>query len=152
MSYLKSTSAKGKKFTGFTATEQAAMRARAKELVAEAKASKNRAAGEKAVVDAIAKLPEPDRSMAKKLHEIITKAAPQLWPKTWYGFPAYTKDDKVVCFFQYASKFKARYSTLGFNDIAKLDDGNMWPAAFALKKLTAAEEAKITALVKKAVS
>ena len=109
--------------------------------------------GEEAVLAQIATLPEPDRSMAKRVHAIVMKNFPKLTPRTWYGFPAYTKgDDKVVCFFQYASKFKTRYSTLGFSDKANLDEGNMWPVTFALKKLTAAEEAKIAALVKKAVS
>ncbi len=130
--------------------EKEAMKQRAKELAAEAKASKNRALGEKDLLAAIAKMSEPDRSMATELHAIITKHAPELWPKTWYGMPAYARDEKVVCFFQNAGKFKARYSTLGFNDPAKLDDGNMWPTAFALMNLTSAEEAKIIALVKKA--
>lgn len=135
---------------GFSDAEKEAMKQRAKELAAEAKASKNRALGEKDLLAAIAKMAEPDRSMATKLHAIISKNAPELWPKTWYGMTAYARDEKVVCFFQNAGKFKARYSTLGFNDPAKLDDGNMWPTAFALIKLTAAEEAKIVALVKKA--
>ncbi len=135
---------------GFSDAEKEAMKQRAKELAAEAKASKNRALGEKDLLTAIAKMAEPDRSMATKLHAIISKNAPELWPKTWYGMPAYARDEKVVCFFQNAGKFKARYSTLGFNDPAKLDDGNMWPTAFALMKLTSAEEAKIIALVKKA--
>lgn len=137
----------------FTDDERAAMRQRAKELAAEAKASKNRAAGEKMIMDSIAKLPEPDRSMAKRIHEIVTKTAPKLWPKTWYGMPAYANDEgKVVCFFQPADKFKARYSTLGFNDSAMLDDGDMWATSFALKKLTSEAEDKIAKLVKKAVS
>lgn len=141
-----------KKFTGFSDQERAAMRERAKELAAEGKAAKSRVQGEKDIFAAIAKMSEPDKSIAKKLHELITKAAPMLLPKTWYGFPAYAdKDGNVICFFQYAGKFKARYATLGFNDKAHLDDGNMWPVAFALKKLTAVEEAKIIALVKKAV-
>ncbi len=140
------------KSTGFTKEEQAAMKARAKELKAEERAKKNRAAGEEAVRAAIAEMPEPDRSMAQRVHEIITANAPDLWPKTWYGMPAYAKDGNVVCFFQAADKFKARYATLGFNDKASLDDGAMWPTAFALVELTAAAEKKIAALVKKAVS
>jgi uncharacterized protein YdhG (YjbR/CyaY superfamily) len=135
---------------GFSDAEKEAMKQRARELAAEAKASKNRALGEKDLLAAIAKMAEPDRSMAARIHELISKNAPGLWPKTWYGMPAYARDEKVVCFFQNAGKFKARYSTLGFNDPAKLDDGNMWSTAFALIKLTAAEEAKIIALVKKA--
>ena len=124
------------------------MKERAKELKAEA----NRADGEKALLAAIAAMPGPDRTMAKKLHEIVKASAPALSPKTWYGMPAYAKDDKVVCFFQSAAKFKSRYATFGFNDGANLDKGAMWPTAFALKKLTAADEKKIAALVKKAVS
>lgn len=139
------------KSTGFTDEEKAAMRERAKELKAEERASKDRAAGEKAVVEAIAKMKEPDRSMAKRLHEIVTSAAPSLMPKTWYGMPAYADaDGKVICFFQAAGKFNVRYATFGFQPDAKLDDGNMWAASFALIKLTTAEEAKIAALVKKA--
>ena len=141
-----------KKSAGFSKEEQVAMRNRARELAAEAKASKNRAAGERAASDAIAKLPEPDKSLAKKIHEIITKTAPHLWPKTYYGFPAYALNDKIVCFFQYASKFKTRYSTLAFNDTAKLDDGNMWPVIFAVTKITATEEARIVELLKKALN
>lgn len=138
---------------GFTAEEKAAMKARAQELKAEARASKNREEGEKAVLAAIAAMPEPDRSMATRLHEIVTANAPALMPKTWYGMPAYADaDGKVICFFQAASKFDVRYATFGFQPDAKLDDGNMWAASFALIKLTAAEEAKIAALVKKAVS
>jgi uncharacterized protein YdhG (YjbR/CyaY superfamily) len=143
----KSPTAAGKTSTGFTAEERAAMKERAKELKAEA----SRADGEKAVLAAIAKMPEPDRALGKKLHAIVKANAPSLVPKTWYGMPAYAKDDKVVCFFQSADKFKARYATFGFNDEANLDEGSMWPTAFALKKLTAAEEKKIAALVKKAV-
>ncbi len=141
-----------KKPRGFSDEERAAMQARARELAAEAKSNKNKAQGENDVLAAIANMSEPDRSIAKRLHTLIKKVAPTLTPKTWYGFPAYAKGDKVVCFFQYAGKFKTRYATLGFNDTAKLDEGNMWPVAFALKKLTPAEEAKIIALVKKAVS
>lgn len=136
---------------GFTAEERAALKERAKELAAEARASKNRAAGESDVLAKIAEMPEPDRSMAARLHELITANAPELWPRTWYGMPAYARDGKVVCFFQSAAKFGARYATLGFNDTAHLDEGNMWPTAFALKALTPAEEARIIALVKRAV-
>lgn len=138
---------------GFTAEEKAAMKARAQEVKAEERASKDRAEGEKVILAAINALKEPDRSMAKRLHEIITASAPSLAPKTWYGMPAYAnKEGKVVCFFTPASKFNSRYATLGFNDVANLDEGNMWAASFALVELTAAEEAKITMLVKKAVS
>lgn len=139
--------------TGFTDDERAAMRERALELKAEARASKDRAAGETVLLAKIAEMPEPDRSMAQRLHEIITTTAPTLLPKTWYGMPAYANQEgKVVCFFQGRDKFKARYATLGFNDSAHLDEGNMWSTSFALKKLTAAEEETIAALVKKAVS
>jgi uncharacterized protein YdhG (YjbR/CyaY superfamily) len=144
----KSTTARGKKSKGFTAEERAAMKERAKELKAEA----NKADGERAVLAAIAAMPGPDRSMGKRLHAIITASAPDLEPKTWYGMPAYAKDGKVVCFFQSADKFKSRYATFGFNDTANLDQGAMWPTSFALKKLTATEEAKIGKLVRKAVS
>jgi uncharacterized protein YdhG (YjbR/CyaY superfamily) len=142
-----------KKAEGFTAEEKAAMKERAQELKAEAKASKNREEGEKAVLAAIAKMKDSnDRSMCKRLHEIVTTVAPELMPKTWYGMPAYANGDgKVICFFQAASKFGVRYATFGFQPDAKLDDGNMWAASFALIKLTAAEEARIAALVKKAV-
>jgi uncharacterized protein YdhG (YjbR/CyaY superfamily) len=140
-----------KKSKGWTDDEVAAMKNRAKELKAEARAEKNKAEGENAALEAIAAMQEPDRSMAKRIHAIIKENAPSLSAKTWYGMPAYAdKDDNVVCFFQTAQKFKARYSTFGFNDRAKLDEGEMWPVAFALKKLTAAEEKKIAALVKKA--
>lgn len=136
---------------GFTAEEKAAMKERAKELKAEEKARANKAEGEKILLAAVAAMPGADRAMAKRLHEIVTANAPQLWPKTWYGMPAYANQDgKVVCFFQSKDKFKSRYATFGFNDQAKLDDGAMWPTAFALKELTAAAEAKIGALVKKA--
>ena len=140
-----------KKSTGFTDAEKAAVKARAQELKAEARASSDREAGEKAVLAAIAAMQEPDRSMARRLHAIIKASAPALMPKTWYGFPAYAKDGKIVCFFQYAAKFNTRYAELGFNDAAKLDEGAMWPVAYALKELTATEEARIAALVKKAV-
>jgi uncharacterized protein YdhG (YjbR/CyaY superfamily) len=143
----------GQKSQGFSDEEKAAMKERAKELKAEARMNKNRAEGERAALAAIAAMPEPDRAMAKRLHEIITTSAPVLSPKTWYGMPAYANaDGKVVCFFTAASKFNARYATFGFNDDAHLDEGAMWPTSFALKELTAAAEAKISALVKKAVS
>lgn len=149
----KSTTASGKTSKGFTDEERAAMKARAQELKAEARANKDKAEGESAVLAAIAAMPEPDRSMAKRLHEIITASAPSLFPKTWYGMPAYAnKDGKVVCFFQAASKFNTRYATFGFQHDANLDEGNMWAASFALIKLTTAEEARISALVKKAVN
>jgi hypothetical protein len=135
----------------FTDEERAAMQERAKELKAEARANKNRVEGERDVLAKIAELPEPDRTMATRLHAIITASAPDLAPKTWYGMPAYARDGKVVCFFTPASKFNARYATFGFNDVATLDDGAMWPASFALKELTAAEEERIGALVKQAV-
>ena len=137
---------------GFTDEERAAMRERARELKAEARANKNRDAGEKAVRAAIAKMPELDRSMAARLHALVKTSAPELAPKTWYGMPAYAKDDKIVCFFRPAHKFKDRYATFGFNDKASLDEGAMWPTAFALTRLTAAVEARIIALVKKAIS
>jgi uncharacterized protein YdhG (YjbR/CyaY superfamily) len=137
---------------GFTEEERAAMKERAKELKAEARASKNRAEGERAVLAKIAEMPEPDRSLAERLHAIVEASAPDLWPKTWYGMPAYARDGKVVCYFQDAAKFKSRYATFGFSDEANLDQGAMWPTSFALKELTAADEAKIGALVKKAVS
>lgn len=128
------------------------MKERAQELKAEARAKKDRAEGESAVLAKIAEMPEPDRAMAERLHAVITASAPALSPKLWYGMPAYAKDGKVVCFFQSALKFKSRYATLGFSDAANLDQDAMWPTAFALKELTAAEEARIGALVKKAVS
>jgi uncharacterized protein YdhG (YjbR/CyaY superfamily) len=141
-----------KKSKGFADEERAAMKERAKELKAEARANKDKAEGERDVLAKIAELPEPERAMAKRLHEIITASAPVLSPKTWYGMPAYAKDGKIVCFFQSAQKFNTRYATLGFNDTANLDEGALWPTAFALKELTATEEATIGALVKKAVS
>lgn len=137
---------------GFTDEERAAMKERAKELKAEERANKNRAVGESDVLTKIAEMSEPDRAMAMRLHEIITASAPDLSPKTWYGMPAYAKEGKVVCFFQGAQKFNTRYATLGFSDTANLDEGDMWPTAFALKELTATEEERIGALVKKAVS
>jgi uncharacterized protein YdhG (YjbR/CyaY superfamily) len=144
----KSTTA-NKKSKGFTAEERAAMKERARELRAEA----DKAAGEKDLLAKITEMPEPDRTMAKRIHAIIKASAPTLSPKTWYGMPAYAnKEGKVVCYFTAADKFKSRYATFGFNDDANLDDGNMWPTSFAVKKLTAAEEKRIGALVKKAVS
>jgi uncharacterized protein YdhG (YjbR/CyaY superfamily) len=137
---------------GFTDDERAAMKARARELKAEERASKNRAEGERAVLAAIDAMREADRAMAKRVHAIIEAAAPNLWPKTWYGMPAYTKDGKVVCFFKSAEKFNSRYATFGFEEAANLDEGHMWPTAFALTELTSADEARIRALVKKAVS
>jgi uncharacterized protein YdhG (YjbR/CyaY superfamily) len=144
----KSTTATSKTSKGFTAEERAAMKERAQELKAETR----KAEGEKDVLAKIAEMPEPDRALAKRLHAIVKASAPALSPKTWYGMPAYAKDGKVVCFFQSADKFKSRYATFGFNATANLDKGAMWPTSFALKELTAAEEAKIAALVKKAVS
>jgi uncharacterized protein YdhG (YjbR/CyaY superfamily) len=147
----KSSTPKGKTRTGFTAEERAAMKERAQELKAEARRA-NKTDVEAAVLAKIAAMPEPDRSMGERLHAIIKASAPVLSPKLWYGMPAYAKDGKVVCYFQGADKFKSRYATFGFNDDAHLDDGAMWPTSFALKELTAAGEAKIRALVKKAVS
>ena len=148
----RSTTATGKTSKGFTGEERAAMKARAQELKAEARANKDKAEGESAVLAAIAAMQEPDRAMGKRLHAIIKASAPTLSPKTWYGMPAYAKDGKIVCFFQTAQKFKTRYATLGFSDEANLDEGAMWPTAFALTELTAVDEARIGALVKKAVS
>ena len=141
-----------KKSKGFTNEEQAAMKERAKELKAEARAKKSKADGESDVLAKIAEMPEPDRALAERLHAIITASAPALSPKTWYGMPAYARDGKIVCFFQSAQKFKSRYATLGFSDEANLDEGAMWPTSFALTALTATGEAKIIALVKQAVS
>jgi uncharacterized protein YdhG (YjbR/CyaY superfamily) len=143
----KRTTAIKKQAKGFTAEERAAMKERAQEL----KAAARRADGERDVLAKIAEMPEPDRSLAERLHAIIKTSAPALAPRTWYGMPAYSKNDKIVCFFQSADKFKSRYATFGFNDAANLDKGAMWPTSFALKELTAAEEAKIGALVKRAV-
>ncbi|SRR5260370_3481000 len=145
----RSTAATKRRYEAFTDEERGAMKDRVQELKV------GKAEGESAVLEKIAGMAEADRAMAKRLHAVIKAAAPALSPKLWYGMPAYAtagKDGKIVCFFQPASKFKTRYSTLGFNDPAHLDEGGMWPVAFALKKLTAAEEAKIAALVKKAVS
>jgi uncharacterized protein YdhG (YjbR/CyaY superfamily) len=141
------TSAKGTASVGFSAEEKAAARERVRELKAEAA----KADGKAELLAAIAKMQEPDRTIAKKVHALVTAAAPDLAPKTWYGMPAYAKDGNVICYFQNAGKFKVRYQTLGFSDKAKVDDGAMWPIQYALSKLTATEEAKITALVKKAV-
>ena len=137
---------------GFTEEERAAMKERARELKAEARAGRDREAGERALLAKIAEMPGPDRALAERVHAIVTASAPALSPKTWYGMPAYAKGGKVVCFFQSADKFKSRYATFGFSDEANLDEGAMWPTSFALKRLTAADEAKIGALVKKAVS
>jgi uncharacterized protein YdhG (YjbR/CyaY superfamily) len=152
MSASKATQKSGKSSTTFTDEERAAMRERAKELKAEARADKDRAAGESDLLAKIAEMQGRDHKLAERLHAIITDSAPDLSPKTWYGMPAYARDGKIVCFFQSAAKFKSRYATLGFNDAANLDEGAMWPTSFALKELTAADEAKIGALVKKAVS
>jgi uncharacterized protein YdhG (YjbR/CyaY superfamily) len=141
-----------KKSKGFTDEERAAMKERARELKAEARANKKKAEGESDLLAKIAEMPEPDRAMAERLHAIVKASAPALSPKTWYGMPAYAKDGKVVCYFQGAQKFNSRYATLGFNDEANLDEGAMWPTSFALKELTATEEARISALVKRAVS
>ena len=146
-----STTATGETSRGFTDEERAAMRERARELKAEARANKNREEGERDVLAKIAEMPEPDRAMAERLHAIIKASAPALSPKTWYGMPAYAKGGKVVCFFQSAQKFNLRYATFGFNDTANLDEGAMWPTSFGLKELTATEEARISALVKQAV-
>jgi uncharacterized protein YdhG (YjbR/CyaY superfamily) len=140
------------KSNGFTDEERAAMKERAKELKAEARANQNKAEGESDVLAKIAEMPQPDRTMCERLHAIIKANAPALSPKLWYGMPAYAKDGKVILFFRDRQKFKERYMTLGFNEEANLDDGTMWPTAFALKELTAADEARIGALVKKAVS
>jgi uncharacterized protein YdhG (YjbR/CyaY superfamily) len=144
----KSTTPSNKKTKGFTAEERAAMKERAQELKAEAR----KADGESALLTKVAEMPEPDRAMAQRLHEIVKASAPDLSPKTWYGMPAYARDGKVVCFFQSADKFKSRYATVGFSDEANLDEGAIWPTYFALKELTPAAETKIRALVKKAVS
>jgi uncharacterized protein YdhG (YjbR/CyaY superfamily) len=155
MNPVKSTTKKStqKSAKGLTAEERAALKERLKEEKAEARAKKDKAAGEKAVLAKIAEMPGPDRAMAKRLHPIIKDSAPDLSPKTWYGMPAYAnKDGKVVCYFTPASKFKERYATFGFNADAHLDEGTMWPTSWALTKLTADDEARIAALVKKAVS
>ena len=148
----KSSTANDKKSRGFTDEERGAMRERAEELKADARRGKSKADGESDVLAKIAEMQEPDRAMAERLHAIVKASAPALSPRTWYGMPAYAKDGKVVCFFQSAQKFKTRYATFGFSDKANLDEGAIWPVAFALKELTATEEARIVALVKKAVS
>jgi uncharacterized protein YdhG (YjbR/CyaY superfamily) len=148
----KSPTPMGKRSKGFTDAERAAMKERARELKAEERANRSKADGERELLAKIAEMPEPDRALAMRVHAIVKASAPALFPKTWYGMPAYAKDGKVVCFFQSADKFKSRYATVGFSDQANLDAGAMWPTSFALKELSAAEEAKIGALVKKAVS
>jgi uncharacterized protein YdhG (YjbR/CyaY superfamily) len=148
----KSTAASGEASKGFTDDERAAMQERVRELKAEARRGKSKADGENDVLAKIAEMRGSDRDMAERLHAIVKASAPGLSPKTWYGMPAYAKDGKVVCYFQSAQKFKSRYATFGFSDQANLDEGALWPTSFALKELTAADEAKIAALVKKAVS
>ncbi len=148
----KSTAATGKRPQGWTDEEQSAMKAHAREMEAEARANRSKTDEENDALEAIAAMPEPDRAMAKRIHEIVKANAPALSPKTWYGMPAYARDGKVVCYFQSAHKFKSRYATFGFSDAANLDEGALWPIAFALKVLTAIEESRIAALVKKAVS
>jgi uncharacterized protein YdhG (YjbR/CyaY superfamily) len=148
----KTTSASAKRTTtGFTAGERAAMKERARELKAEERVNRDRAAGEKDVLAKIAEMPQSDRAIAERVHEIVTASAPALAPKTWYGMPAYAKDGKVVCFFKPAEKFNSRYATFGFEDAASLDEGSMWVTSFALTKLTDADAKKLAALVKKAV-
>jgi len=152
MSKAKSTTKQAPKSgKGLSDFEKAAMKDRLRELKAEERMNSDRAAGEKAILDRIATMPEPDRSLAKRVHKIVTETAPELMPKTWYGMPAYTRNGKVLIFFQDAKKFEARYSTVGFTDTAKLDDGDMWATSFAITKLSPAEEAKIVALLKKAL-
>lgn len=136
---------------GFSEEERAAMKERARELKSEARANKKKEEGEQDLLAKIAEMEEPDRTMAGRIHELVTAAQPDLWPRTWYGMPAYAKDGKVICFFQSGQKFKTRYCTLGFSDSAGLDDGNMWPSAYALAKLTAAEEVRILELLEKAL-
>lgn len=148
--FIGSVSAPDKSLEGFTDEERSAMKERARELKAEARANKSRADGERDVCAKIAAMTEPERTMAQRLHEIITTSVPDLVPKTWYGMPAYARNGKIICFFQSAQKFNTRYATLGFSDAAHLDEGAMWPTAFALKELTAVEEATIIALVRKA--
>lgn len=148
----KNTTTVKKKSQGFTAEEQAAMKERAKELKEATRVNKNKMEGEKAVLAKIAEMEEPNRKLAQRVHEIVKVNAPDLMPRTWYGMPAYAKDDKVVLFFQSADKFKYRYSTLGFNEAAHLDEGTFWPTAYALTELTTEVETQITNLVKKAVS
>ena len=141
-----------KKSKGWTDEERAAMKEHAQELKAEGRRGRDKADGERDVLTKIAEMPEPDRALGERLHAVIKASAPALSPRLWYGMPAYAKDGKVVCFFQSAQKFNTRYASLGFSDAANLDEGALWPVAFALKELTAAEEARIGALVKKAVS
>ena len=148
----KRTAARDTSSEGWTDEERAAMKERAKEVKAEARANNDRAAGESDVLAKIADMPASDRVMAERIHAVVKASAPELSPKTWYGMPAYAKDGKIVCFFQSADKFKARYATFGFSDEAKLDEGAMWPNAFALTKLTAADEKRIGDLVKRAVT
>ena len=150
----RSTTAKNKSYEGFTDEERGAMKERAQELKTAARRGPRagQADGESAVLEKIAEMPEPDRALGERLHAVIKASAPALSPRTWYGMPAYAKDGKVVCFFQSAQKFKTRYAMLGFSDKANLDEGTMWPTYFALTKLTADDEARISALVKKAVS
>ncbi|HWA20084.1 MAG TPA: DUF1801 domain-containing protein [Devosia sp.] len=152
ISQAKAKAAPAKASKAFNEVELEAMRAKNEEEKAARKGKNSREQGEKDLLAAIAGMKEPDRSLAERIHAIVTAAAPELMPKTWYGMPAYAKNDKVVCFFQSGQKFKTRYATFGFNEAANLDDGNMWPSAFALLKLGAAEEKRITALVKQAVS
>jgi uncharacterized protein YdhG (YjbR/CyaY superfamily) len=140
------------KARGFSEDERSAMKARARELKAEERASKDRAQGERDLLAAIEAMGAPDRAMAERIHAIVTATAPGLWPKTWYGMPAYARDGKVVCFFKAAEKFKTRYATLGFEEAAALDEGSMWPNSYAITKLSKADEARIAALVKKAVA
>lgn len=147
---MSATKKAAKTYDGFSAEERDAMKERAKELKAEARRSGKAADEENALLEKIAEMPAPDRVMAERIHAIVKASAPALSAKLWYGMPAYAKAGKILCFFQAADKFSTRYATLGFNDVASLDDGNMWPTAFALKKLTAADEKKIAALVKKA--
>ena len=151
----KKTTGSAKKTTatkGFTADERAAMKERARELKAEARANQDREAGEADLLAKIAEMPKADRVLAERFHAIVTATAPDLMPKTWYGMPAYARDGKIVCFFKSADKFKSRYATIGFEESARLDDGTMWQTSFAVTKLTPADEKKIAALVKKAVS
>lgn len=152
MAAKKSAKQASKESQGFTPEERAAMKERAKELKAAARTSADKAEGEKAVLAKIAQMPEPDRAMGKKLHAIIMASAPNLVPRLWYGMPAYSKNGEIVCFYQNAGKFKVRYGTLGFSDEAKLDEGRMWPSAYALTEITPAEETRIAALIKKAVA
>lgn len=152
MSAQKKSTKTSKADAGFTAEEKAAMKARARELKALERIGKDRAKGEETLLEVLSKLPDAERKMGSHLHSLITETAPELLPRTWYGMPAYANaDGKIVCFLQPASKFESRYSTLGFNDVARLDDGNMWPSSYALVKLTPSEEKKIVTLVKKAL-